>query len=342
MDISTHYLGLKLSSPLMNGAAPMCDDLDMVKQLEDAGSSAIVMHSLFEEQIAGEQLASIYLMEVYADAYAEALSYFPKSDEYRLGPDQYLEQIRKIKKAVAVPVIASLNGTTIGGWIEYAKLIEQAGADALELNVYELATDPQETGGAVEQRALDILRWITESVKIPVSVKLSPFFSSLANFAAQLQSYGAKGVVMFNRFYQPDIDLENQEAIPSLKLSDSSELLLRLRWLAILSKRMELSLACSGGVHSTADALKAVMCGAHAVQLVSAILRHGPTVLETIREGMSRWLEENEFTSLRQMQGSMSLIRCPDPKAFERANYMRALQTWRPDLEIRTQPGLQI
>ena len=330
MDLSTTYLGLKLSSPLMPGASPMVDDLGTVKALEDAGASAIVMHSLFEEQLAGEQLASIYHMEIYADSFAEARSYFPQASEFRLGPDQYLEQIRRIKQAVSVPVIASLNGTTAGGWMQYAKQIEQAGADALELNVYYLSTDPSETGVAVEQRTYDAVKSVRQSTKIPLAVKLAPFFSSLPNLACRLEELGAAGLVLFNRFYQPDIDLEQLQAVPTLRLSTSSELLLRLRWLAILSGRFNGSLAASGGVHNADDAIKAVMCGADAVQMVSALLDNGPQHLKTVREEMSKWLEEHEYTSLRQARGSMSLLRCPDPASFERANYIRALQSWRP------------
>jgi dihydroorotate dehydrogenase (fumarate) len=328
MDLTTNYLGLRLNSPLMPGASPMVDDLDTVKRLEDSGASAIVMHSLFEEQITGEKLATIYHMELYADSYSEALSYFPRSDDFALGPDQYLEQIRKIKQTVSIPVIGSLNGVTPGGWTEYSKQIEQAGADALELNTYFVATDPQETGWAVELRMLEVIRAITDAVKIPVAVKISPFFSSLANFVYRLDEFGVEGLVLFNRFYQPDIDIELLEATPTLKLSDSSELLLRLRWLSILSRQVSANLACSGGVHTGRDAIKAIMCGADAVQIVSALLRHGPEYLRQIQKEMTQWMEENSYSSMRQMRGSMGLARCPDPQAFERANYMRTLHSW--------------
>jgi dihydroorotate dehydrogenase (fumarate) len=331
MDLSTNYLGLRLDSPLMPGASPLVDDLDTVRRLEDAGASAIVMHSLFEEQITGERLATIYHMEVYADSYPEALSYFPRGDEFALGPDQYLDQIRKIKQAVAVPVIGSLNGTTPGGWIDYARQIEQAGADALELNTYVVATDSQQTGSDLELRILEVVRAVAESIAIPLAVKVSPFFSSLANFVYRLDEIGVDGLILFNRFYQPDIDIEMLEVKPTLKLSDSSELLLRLRWLAILSRQISASLACSGGVHTAEDAIKAVMVGADAVQVVSALLRHGPEYLATIRDEMIEWMQTNSYTSLRQMRGSMGLARCPDPAAFERANYMRTLHSWRPN-----------
>ncbi len=329
MDLSTTYLGLKLAHPFMPGASPLVDDLGMVKRLEDAGASAIVMHSVFEEQILREGLSTLEAIEGTAESYAEALSYFPKADEFRLGPDQYLEQIRKIKESVSIPVIASLNGSTPAGWIEYAKQIEQAGADALELNVYILATNPWETGETIEQRVLDIARAVKRAVKIPVAVKLSVFYSSLANFAKRLDEIGVDGLVLFNRFYQPDIDIENLEVVPTLHLSDSSELLLRLRWLAILHGNVKASLAVSGGVHTVTDAIKALMTGAQAVQMVSALLRNGPEYLKSIREGVVAWMQEHEYESVVQMIGSMSLQKCADPAAFERANYMRVLQSYR-------------
>jgi dihydroorotate dehydrogenase (fumarate) len=329
MDLQTTYLGLKLPHPLMPGASPMVDDLDLVRRLEDAGAAAIVMHSLFEEQIVGEQFAREYFVDAHSDSHAEALSYFPSPDAYALGPDKYLEQIAKIKLAVRVPVIASLNGTTLGGWLEHARLIEQAGADALELNVYSVATDPEERGFQIEERIVDMLKVVKGAVRIPVAVKLSPFYTSLAHFAKHLDQAGADGLVVFNRFYQPDLDVEELEVVRSLHLSDSQELLLRLRWLAILSGRIRPSLAVSGGVHTSLDAIKAVMCGAHGVQIVSELLRSGPGRIREIRDGMARWLEDHEYESLRQMQGSMSLARCPDPKAYERANYLHVLQTWR-------------
>jgi dihydroorotate dehydrogenase (fumarate) len=333
MDLSTTYLGLSLPHPLMPGASPLVDDLDMVKRLEDAGAAGIVMHSLFEEQITGERAQTLRQIETHANSFTEAPSYFPDRPGLSVGPEPYLEQIRRIKATVHVPVIGSLNGTTATGWLEYARLIQQAGADALELNFYVVATDPLEQGEAVEQRALDILRKVKASVTIPVAVKLSPFFGSFAHVAAQLDGLGADGLVLFNRFYQPDIDVETLEVVPRLHLSDSSELLLRLRWLAILSGHVRASLAVTGGVHTAVDTIKAVMAGAHAVQLVSALLQHGPEHLKTIREEMVRWMEEHEYQSLRQMQGSMNLTRCPDPAAFERANYVRVLQSWRSTTE---------
>jgi dihydroorotate dehydrogenase (fumarate) len=329
MDLSTTYLGLNLAHPLMVGASPLVDDLDMVKRLEDAGASAIVMHSLFEEQITREQEGTLLDMQLHAESNAEALSYFPTPDEFRLGPERYLEQLLRIKQAVGVPVIGSLNGITSAGWLSYGKLMEQAGADALELNVYYLATDPGESSGAVEKRTLDLVRALKAEVKIPVAVKLSPFFSSLAHFAVELEAAGADGLVLFNRFFQPDIDPEALEAVPSLQLSSSQDLLLRLRWLAILHGHLKGSLAVTGGVHTAQDALKAVMAGASAVQMVSALLLHGPARLSQVRAELAEWLEEHEYDSLQQALGSMGLQKCPHPQAFTRANYMRILNGWR-------------
>jgi dihydroorotate dehydrogenase (fumarate) len=330
MDLSTTYLGFKLAHPFMPGASPLVDDLDTVKRLEDAGASAIVMHSLFEEQISGEQYGHMRAVEMHEDAFAEALSYFPRPEEYRLGPDSYLEQIRKIKAAVKVPVIASLNGTTPAGWLEYAKLIAEAGADALELNLYYLATSAWETGEQVERRTLDAVKAVKSAVKLPLAVKLSPYFSSFAHFARELDEAGANALVMFNRFYQPDIDVEELEVVPRLPLANPPSLLLRLRWIAICYGHVKADIACSGGVHTGLDALKAVMAGASAVQMVTALLHNGPERLTKVRDEVSRWLEEHEYESLRQARGSMSHENCPNPQALERANYMRALATWTP------------
>jgi dihydroorotate dehydrogenase (fumarate) len=330
MDLATSYLGFDLPHPLMPGASPLVDDLDMVRRLEDAGAAAIVMHSLFEEQIVGEQMANHVHIASSTESHAEATSYLPDPDLFALASDEYLEQIGRIKAAVRVPVIASLNGTTPRAWVEYARLIQQAGADALEINTYYLATDPLESGEDVEQRTLDVVEAVRQAVEIPIAVKLSPFFSSLAHLARRIDEIGAAGLVLFNRFYQPDIDVEALDVVPSLELSGSSELLLRLRWTAILFGRVRASLGVSGGVHSGLDAVKAVMAGAHGVQVVSALLRRGPEYLRTLKQELERWMEEHEYESLRQMQGSMSLERCPDPAAFERTNYMRVLQSWRP------------
>jgi len=329
MDLSVNYMGLRLANPLLHGASPMVDNIDTVKKLEDAGAAAIVMHSLFEEQIVGEQLGTIYQMEMYSNSYAEASSYFPNPKDFALGPEAYLEHIRRVKQAVSVPVIASLNGTTLGGWLEYARQIQQAGADALELNVYHVSTDPNETSAQIEDRIVEVVKTVKGAIAIPVAVKLSPFFSSLPNLCCRLDDVKADALVLFNRFYQPDIDLEMLEAVPKLQLSDSSELLLRLRWLAILSPHIQANLSCSGGVHTAADAIKSIMAGAHTVQLVSCLLREGPQYLRKILDGMKAWMEENEYSSVRLMHGTMSLARCPDARAFERANYMRVLQSWR-------------
>ena len=327
MDLSTTYMGFKLPHPLIPGASPLVDNLDTVRRLEDAGAPMIVMHSLFEEQIVGEQMAVVRSMEIGDESYAESLSYLPRPVDYRLGPDEYLAQITRIKSMVSVPVIGSLNGVTNGGWLAYAKLIEQAGADGLELNIYELATDLEESSENVEKRALDVAKAVKRSVSIPVAVKLSPFYSSIANFCKRLDCLGMDALVLFNRFYQPDIDVEQLEVV-RVQLSRSSELPLRLRWLAILSGRIRASLAATGGVHTGIDAVKAVMAGAHGVQMVSALLEHGPAHLKKVREDMSRWMEDHEYESLRQMQGSMNLSRCANPKAYERANYLKILQSW--------------
>jgi dihydroorotate dehydrogenase (fumarate) len=327
MKLTTRYLGLTLAHPFMPGASPLVDRIDTVLQLEDAGASAIVMHSLFEEQITRERFGHDQLLAL-SPASAEASSYFPGGDGYALGPDRYLEQLSLIKRRVNVPVIGSLNGTTAEGWLEFARLIERAGADALELNFYHVATDLLEDAVSVERRVVDIVAVLKESIGIPIAVKLSPFYSSLPHLAAQLDRIGADGLILFNRFYQPDIDPLTLETVPQLRLSDSSELLLRLRWLAILSGRLRGSLAVSGGVHEPIDAVKAIMAGATGVQIVSALLQRGPAYLRQIITGFAQWADEHEYESLDQMRGSMSLARCPDPASFERGNYVRVLQSW--------------
>jgi dihydroorotate dehydrogenase (fumarate) len=329
MDLSTRYLGFHLKSPFVPGASPLVDEIDTVRRLEDAGAAAIVMHSLFEEQITTEQMATFKATETHADSFAEARSFLPSPDQFHLGPEEYLEHLRKVKAAVSVPVIASLNGTTLGGWLEYALLMEKAGADALELNVYSLATDPESSGKALEDRTLEMVRVVKEKLKIPVAVKLSPFYSSLAHFASELDAAGADGLVVFNRFYQPDVDIESLDVSRSLHLSHSNELPLRLRWLAILSPRVKASLAVTGGVHTAVDAIKAIMTGAHVVQTVSALLQRGPQYLKSLVDETKAWLEQHEYESIEQMRGSMNLASCPDAGAFERANYMLMLQSWR-------------
>ncbi|TNF72478.1 MAG: dihydroorotate dehydrogenase-like protein [Acidobacteria bacterium] len=332
MDLSTKYLGLDLPHPFMPGASPMVEDMDTVRRLEDGGAAAIVMNSLFEEQIVHEQVATAASLDGPADSFAEALSYFPEPDTLALGPDEYLEQVQRIREAVSVPVIGSLNGTTTGRWLDYAEQIEQAGAHALELNVYQLATDPEESGAELEKRTIEVVAEVRKRIGIPIAVKLSPFYSALANFAKQLVAAGADGLVIFNRFYQADIDVDELEVERTLHLSDSSELLLRLRWLAVLSASVDTSLAVTGGVHSGLDAIKSVMTGAHAVQLVSALFRRGPEYLTGIRRRVEEWLVEHEYESLDQMRGSMNLARSPDPAAYERANYMHILQGWTAEL----------
>jgi dihydroorotate dehydrogenase (fumarate) len=329
MQLATTYLGLNLKNPVMPGASPLVDQLDNVRRLEDAGAAAIVMHSLFEEQITNDQLAEFAHTENPAESFAEATSYFPRREDYALGPDRYLEQISKIKSMVDIPVIGSLNGISLGGWTDHAKLIEQAGADALELNVYYVATDPDESGVAVEGRTLDILQAVKETVTIPVAVKLSPFFSSPGHFAKQLDAAGASGLVIFNRFYQPDIDIEELEATHRLDLSNSTELRLRLRWAAILHGHLKADIAVSGGVHTVEDIIKAIMCGASVVQVVSSLLKYGPSHIGSLITGLRHWLDEHEYDSINQMRGSMSLRHCPDPSVFERANYLRVLQLWK-------------
>ncbi len=328
MDLATTYMGMKLPHPIMPGAGPMVEDVDTVKKLEDAGAAAIVMNSLFEEQINLEEQAAHKSLDVPAESFAEALSYFPQVEEYRLGSAEYLDQIRKIKEAVDIPVIGSLNGVTTGGWLHHAKDIVSAGADALELNVYFLATRTDEDATTIEQRTIEMLGNVKSEIKVPVAVKLSPFYTSLPNFASKLADAGVDGLVIFNRFYQPDLDVEQLEVDRSLELSTSSELRLRLRWLAILSGRINTSLAVSGGVHEPLDAIKSVLCGAHAIQVVSAILKKGPGVITTLRDGLAKWLEDHEYESLEQAQGSMNLMRSPDPSAYERANYAHILQSW--------------
>ncbi|HMK72357.1 MAG TPA: dihydroorotate dehydrogenase-like protein [Myxococcaceae bacterium] len=329
MDLSVDYLGLKLAHPFMPGASPLGDELRTVRALEDAGAAAIVMRSLFEEQLAQEQMLAHQATDYSREMFPEARSFFPEPEEYRLGPDAYLEQLRRVKAAVDIPVIGSLNGTTRAGWIEHARLIEEAGADALELNVFAVASDAELEGALLEQRSLELVRAVKETVRIPVAVKLSPFYTSLPHFARALEQSGADGLVLFNRLFQPEIDVEALDVKRELHLSDSSELPLRLRWLAILSPQLRLPLAVSGGIHGVLDALRALMAGATVVQLVSALLRHGPEQLARLRGEVVRWMEDHEYASIEQLRGSMSLAACPDPSAYQRANYIYLLQSWR-------------
>lgn len=329
MDTTTKYLGLALRHPLVVGASPMARDLDVVRRLEDAGAGAVMMSSLFEEQLVQEQMRLVAAYETGGLSAESAGSFLPAPEEYALGPDDYLEMIQRLKAAVGIPVVASLNGTSLGGWLHHARLMQDAGADALELNVYGLPTDAAESGEQIERRTLAMVSAVKAELRIPVAVKLSPFYTSIAHFVHRLDEAGADGVVLFNRFYQADIDVENLELRRELKLSTSSELLLRLRWAAILSRGLRASLAITGGVHTAEDAVKAVMAGAHAVQLVSALLRHGPEYLRLVREEFDRWVAEHGYESVAEMRGCMNLSRCPDPAAYERANYVQMLQSWR-------------
>jgi dihydroorotate dehydrogenase (fumarate) len=329
MDLSTTYLGLTLANPLMPGASPLCDSLDACKRLEDAGAAALVLRSLFEEQFTREELGIVHDLFVDEEADAEALKHFPRPDEFTFSLDGYLEHLRRVKAAVAVPVIASLNGTERSAWLSCGVQIEEAGADAIELNIYHVPTDPGETGADVERRLLNAVRQLKWSVRIPVAVKLSPFFSSISNLASELDGLGADGLVLFNRFYQPDIDPEMRMAVPRLHLSSPDELLLRVRWLAILYGRVEASLAATGGVHTAEDVLKTVMAGANAVQVVSTLLERGVAYLALMRRELSRWLEYHEYDSLRALHGSVSLSQNPKSEAFERGNYTRILHSWR-------------
>jgi dihydroorotate dehydrogenase (fumarate) len=330
MDLRIRYMGLELPSPLIAGASPLTHDLDTARRLEDSGAAAIVMHSLFEEQLTREELSLHHHMSAVEHSHAEAVTYFPEPGEFAMGPDRYLEQLQRLARALSIPVMGSLNGVTTGGWIRYARLMQEAGADALELNLYDVATDPAETSQHVEQRLVDVVAQVKQSVTIPVAVKLSPFFSAPVHMARRLEHAGADALVLFNRFYQPDIDIDALDVTPALRLSDSHTLRMRLRWLAAIFGHVECALAATGGVHTGRDALKALMAGASAVQMTSAVLRKGPGQMKTVADEMAAWMEENQYESVQQMIGSMSLGRCPDPASYERANYMRVLQSWRP------------
>ncbi len=330
MDLSANYLGFQLSHPFMPGSSPLPDELDNVRRLEDAGASAIVLRSLFEEQVQAEELATYEAVSASMYSSAEAESFFPDLEEFAFGPDAYLEHLRRVKRAVSVPVFASLNGRDPEGFVRYGRLIEEAGADGLELNVYAPIIAPERTGSAVEEEVVQLVRAVKEALRIPVAVKLSPFYSSPANLAQRLEGAGADALVIFNRFYQPDIDIRRLEVGRNLTLSTSSELLLRLRWLAILRGRVGAGLAVTGGVHTADDAIKAIMAGADAVQLVSALLQRGPEYLGQIKRAVELWLEEHEYDSLAQARGSMSLERVGEPEAYERANYLKILQGYRP------------
>ncbi len=327
MDLKSSYLGFELANPIMVGACPLGTNVDTVRELAEAGASAIVLPSLFEEEILAAVQTQMEIESAGA-GFAEASSYLPNPEGYHVGPDQYLGHLEAVKAAVDIPVFGSLNGTTPGGWTSYAKKMEDAGADGLELNVYYMPIETVETGDEVEQRTIDIVGSVKADVKIPVAVKLSTFFSSIPNLGKKLQDAGADGLVIFNRFYQPDIDIEDLDVVPNLRLSTADELRLRLRWLAILSSQLDLSLGATGGAHNAVDVIKAVMTGANAVQMVSALLIHGPEHIARTLEAIEFWMKEHDYESIRQMQGSMNLARTPNPKAFSRANYMRMLDSW--------------
>lgn len=331
MDLSTTYLGLELANPLVPSASPLSEDLDTIRRLEDAGAPAIVMHSLFEEQITAESRRLDHYLSYFTEAFAEALTYFPERSAYHVGPDEYLAKIRAAKEATSIPIIGSLNGVSTGGWIEYARLIEEAGADALELNLYFIPADPGMTGAAVEQMVVDVVRDVRGAISIPLAVKLGPHFSAFANVAHRLAEAGADGLVLFNRFYQPDFDLEALEVVPHLVLSSPFEMRLPLRWVAILYGRVDVDFAITSGVHGHEDVLKGLMAGAKVTMLASELLRHGTGRLSEIRAALVAWMEAHAYESVRQMQGSMSQRHVANPAAFERANYVKVLQSWRPD-----------
>ena len=331
MNLSTKYLGMVLRTPLVPSASPLSNGLDNVRRMEDAGAAAVVFHSLFEEHITQEQHELHHHLTHGTESYAEALTYAPDLGELQLGPETYLQEIASAKEAVSIPIIASLNGSTLGGWTQYAKEIEQAGADALELNIYWIPTDLEQTGADVETRYLQILDRVKSSISIPVAVKLSPFFSSFANLAASLARAGANGLVLFNRFYQPDIDLETLSVTPNILLSTPMAMRLSLRWIAILYGRIRVDLAATSGIHNAKDVIKMVMAGADVTMLCSVLLRRGIDYIKVIERGMEEWLVAHEYESLEQFKGSMSQKNCPDPDAFERAQYVRGITTsWQP------------
>lgn len=336
MDLTTTYLGLNLKNPLVPSSSPLSRNLGSLKRMEDCGASAIVLYSLFEEQITLESHTLNNYLTQGVESFPEALTYFPEAAEYETGPAEYLEHIQKAKNSLDIPIIASLNGVSTGGWVKYARDIQEAGADALELNIYYMPTDHNLNGNEVEQIYLDVLRDVKEAVSLPVAMKLSPYFSALANIAQQMDEGGADGLVLFNRFYQPDLDIENLEVVPHLVLSTSSELRLPLRWIAILYGRIEADLALTSGIHTAEDVLKALMAGASVTMMASELLRNGIDRLGEILVDLERWLVEYEYESVNQMQGSLSQINCAEPAAFERANYMRVLSSFAPDYLWRT------
>lgn len=325
-DLSTKYLGMTLHTPLVASASPLSKDVDGIRRLEDAGASAVVLYSLFEEQLRQEAMELEYHLSAGTESFAESLTYLPMRGEFRTGPEGYLEHIRKAKKAVGIPVVASLNGATLGGWTHYAEQIQEAGADAIECNIYSIPADMDVPSNVVEQSYVDILHAVKSTVHIPVAVKLSPFFSNMAYMAKRLEGAGADGLVLFNRFYQPDIDLDELEIRPNVLLSTPQALRLPLTWIGILYGRVRTSLAGTSGVHSAEDVIKLLLVGADVTMLCSALLQEGVSHLRFVEHELRTWLEEHEYESVAQMQGSMSQLRCPDPGAFERAQYMRAVK----------------
>ena len=329
MDLTTNYLGLKLRSPLVPSAAqPLTENVDNIKRMEDAGAAAIVMHSLFEEQLSQERRQLYENLTQGTESFAEAQTFFPEPSEFHVGPELYLQNIAQAKKSVKIPIIASLNGSTPGGWVRYAKEIEQAGADGIELNVYWIPADPTLTSTQVEDTYVEILRSVKAQVTIPVAMKLSPFFTSFANMAKRLDDAGADGLTLFNRFYQPDIDLELLEVTPNILLSTPMAMRLPLRWIAILRGQVGASLAATSGIHRATDAVKMLMVGADVTMLCSTLLRNGIKHITTLENELSAWLEEHEYDSVQQLQGSLSQKNCPDPAEFERAQYMRAIASY--------------
>ncbi|MFQ5914015.1 MAG: dihydroorotate dehydrogenase-like protein [Nitrospinota bacterium] len=330
MDLTTSYLGMTLRTPLVPSASPLSEEIDSIKRMEDAGASAVVLYSLFEEQLTLERYELHHHLTHGTESFAEALTYFPEPETFHLGPEGYLEHIRKAKEAVDIPIIPSLNGATLGGWTEYAALMEEAGADALELNVYYIPTNPDLLPGQVENNYVEILEAVKSAVRMPVSIKLSPSFSNMAYMAKRLDEAGANGLVLFNRFYQPDINLEELEIQPGVTLSRPGDIRLPLTWIGILCRRVKASLAATGGIHTAHDVLKMLMAGANVTMMCAALLINGIERLQTVEQEMGVWMEEHEYESVRQMQGSMCQINCPDPSAFERSQYMRALQSYKP------------
>ena len=327
IDLTTRYLGLSLRTPLVPSASPLSQEIASIRRLEDAGASAVVLYSLFEEQLRQESLELDHHLSTGTDSFAESLTYFPQASEFRLGPEGYLEHIRKAKEAVGIPIIASLNGATVGGWTKFAQEIEQAGADALECNIYYIPTDPDVKAAEIEQTYVDIVWAVKSAISIPVAIKISPFFTNVANVAKRLDDAGADGLVLFNRFYQPDIDLEELEIRPNVLLSTPQALRLPLTWIGILYGKLKGSLAATGGIHDPQDAIKMLMVGANVTMLCSSLLRNGINQLRHLERGIVDWMEQHDYESVKQMQGSMSQLRCPDPSAFERAQYMRAVKS---------------